>query len=104
MHSLISSLVLGNDSGTAPLETNYDGQRDDNKWIDSVADFNLNDDLDPKDQTQLRVYERLVAKMGTFRWQGATGLCNKRILSHLKPKYQNIKEFRTDCFCCFLCP
>merc|ERR1719242_595219 len=69
-----------------PLETNYDG-RDDKKWIETI------DHLDPNDEIeQLPVYERLVKKVGIFSWQSATGLENNGVLSHLKPKYANIKE------------
>ena len=58
--------------------------------MESVKSFDPMDELE-----QLPLYETLVERMGVFRWQGPTGLAkgHKRSLSHLKAKFQNIKEF-----------
>ena len=65
-----------------PTETSYDG-RDDKQWMKSV------DGIKPSNE----LYEKLVEKVGIYRWQGSTGFTDQRVLSHLKPKFQNIKEF-----------
>ena len=68
-----------------PEFTSYDN-RDDKKWMNTVKY------IDPKTD-ELRVYETLVASVGIYKWQGSTGSLNARHLSHVKPKWKNIKEF-----------
>ena len=72
-----------------PKETSYDA-REDKSWMESVKDFDPTEDLE-----QLALYETLVERVGVFRWQGPTGLAkgHERSLSHLKAKFQSIKEF-----------
>ena len=68
-----------------PEFTSYD-DRDDKKWMNTVKH------IDPKTD-ELKVYETLVASVGIYKWQGSTGSLNARHLSHIKPKWKNIKEF-----------
>lgn len=73
----------------APTETTYD-VRDDQQWMNSVKDLNPH-----QRSEQQAVYEKLVANVGIFRWQGSTGLhgAKQQLLSHIQPKYSSVKEY-----------
>eukprot|EP01084_Bolivina_argentea_P109345 195452_1 len=71
----------------------YIGRNEDKKWIESIERLH-----NPyQKHNQKNIYERLVKKMGVYRWQGThsrgcqsgTGLQD---LVHVKPKYKNVKE------------
>lgn len=77
-----------------PTETSYDG-RDDQRWMNCVKG------MDP-DKEDGPLYETLVDNVGIYRWQNTSALSGRRSLSHLKPKFKNIKEFGLYLLRCIL--
>jgi len=65
-------------------------ERGDIRWMNSSIQ-----DLDPsKPSNELPIYDKLVDNMGIYRYQKSAGMPMElmKALSHLNPKYQNIKE------------
>eukprot|EP01084_Bolivina_argentea_P242675 407035_1 len=65
----------------------YIGKKEDDLWWNHIQP---ND----KKQEEEEIYRQLVLKMGVFRWQNLHGFQtgDNRELSHLQPKFKNIKE------------